>query len=516
MNSRPDVSTVYLVGAGPGDPDLITVKGMDLLEHCDVLVHDSLVPPELVDRCPAPERHYVGKTAGGHAVTQEEITRLLIELATVPGPPRIIVRLKGGDPYVFGRGGEEALACVAAGVRVEVVPGVTAGVAAPAYAGVPVTHRVVSRGVTFVTGHQVKGGVPDLPWESLATSGLTTVFYMGVATLPVIAEQLQAHGLAADTPALVVQEGTTPGQRSVSGTVVDIAERAVEAGIRPPSVSVIGPVVDLVHELSDQAPRPLAGKTIVLVRAEEREYADVVRLRRAGARVLDVPGIRCVPRPASGEVGAMLAALAPDHHVVFTSALAARFFGDIWVDRQDARPVFVAASRAFLHVMQRHGMPAAFAPEITGAGRVLQALQAHEVPEGTTVWLPRSAAAADALPPTLVEAGYDVRPVTLYETVPVPLPADVRSMLTGGRVDAVLFLSGTCVSSVVDAVGTFPAQGGATVLAAAIGPKTAAVASELGLPCEIMPQQPTMKDLVDEVIRVLSTGYVATQEGRET
>ncbi len=501
------LSTVYLVGAGPGDPDLITVKGLDLLERCDVLVHDSLVPPELVIRCPAPEKHYVGKTAGGHAVTQEEITRLLIELATAQGDPRTIVRLKGGDPYVFGRGGEEVLACLEAGVRVEVVPGVTSGVAAPAYAGVPVTHRAISRGVTFVTGHQMRGGIPDLPWESMATSGLTLVLYMGVSTLPVITRELMDHGLAADTPAMVVQEGTMSGQRWISGTVADIADRAKGEGIRPPAITIIGPVVDLHLQLDSQTPRPLSGKTVVLVRAEEREYPDVERLREAGARVLDVPGIRCVARPAEGDVAHMFASIEDDHTVVFTSALAVRFFGEVWSVRETRpQPLFVAASRAFLGAMRRNDLEAAFAPRITGAGRVLEALQDNGVAPGTVVWLPRSAAADNELPDALTAAGYDARPVDLYETLPVPLPADVRSMLGGGRVDALMFLSGTCVSSMVSAVGDLPTGG--NMLISAIGPKTAAVAQEEGIPCDLVPDEPTILRLVDDVIRALSRGCV--------
>ena len=501
----PRRSTVYLVGAGPGDPDLITVKGLDLLERCDVLVHDSLVPPELVDRCPAPDKRYVGKTSGGHAVTQDEITALLIELATTPGPPRTIVRLKGGDPYVFGRGGEEALACIGAGVHVEVVPGVTAGVAAPAYSGVPVTHRVVSRGVVFVTGHQVHGNMPDLQFEALARSGLTLVFYMGVATLPTITDRLIAGGLDPSTPAMVVQEGTLPGQRSVVATVETIAARAADANIRPPSVTVIGAVVGLSGNLAEQAPRPLAGKTVVLVRAEERHYPDVERLRTAGARVLDISGIRCVPLPGNRAVQQMFDRIEPGHVVVFTSALAARFFGELWPG--EPQPRFVAASKAFLDVMQQYGMTAEFSPDLTGAGNVLEVMQRNGVEPGTTVWLPRSAAADEELPRAMEAAGYDTRAVDLYETLPVPVPADVGSMLAAGRVDAVLFLSGTCVSSVIDAIGDIPANGPGAVTVAAIGPKTAAVAAARGLPCHIVPERPTMSALVDAVIVELSSTF---------
>jgi len=501
-------SVVYLVGAGPGDPELITVKGLDLIEHCDVLLYDSLVPGEIVDRCRAPEQIYVGKTSGGHALGQDEITALLIELATAPGPPRRIVRLKGGDPYVFGRGGEEALACVAAGVHVEVVPGVTSGVAASAYAGVPVTHRSISRGVTFITGHAAKGGVPDLPWAELAGSGLTLVFYMGVGTLPAIVEQLTAHGLDATTPAMTVQEGTQPGQRQVVATLATLVERVREARVRPPSVTVIGDVVSLGAEIGAQQPRSLAGRTVVIVRAEERHYPELQRLREAGARVVDVPGIRCVPREGDADVEQMLGALQPQDAVAFTSALAVHYFGALWraLPEEDRTPppLFISASPAFIDAMDREEIPASVAPEEMGAGNALRAMQDAGIARGTTVWLPRAAAADQELPRLLEEAGYVARPVVIYDSVPVPLSRDVRSMLHEGRVDAVLFLSGTCVRSVVDAVPEIGGRPRSELLFAAIGRKTAAVVIERGLSEPLVPARPSLATLVDAVIAELS------------
>jgi len=385
-------------------------------------------------------------------------------------------------------------------------------VAAPAYAGVPVTHRVVSRGAVFVTGHQVQGGLPDLPFEALARSGLTLVFYMGVATLRTIAGRLVDCGMDPSTPAMVVQEGTLPGQRHVAATVGTIADRAAEANIRPPSVTVVGPVVELTGQLATQTSRPLAGKTVVLVRAEERHYPDVERMRTAGARVLDVSGIRCAPLRTSEDVHRMFERIEREHVVVFTSALAARFFAELWPG--EPRPRFVAASTAFTSAMERYGMKAEFAPEVTGAGQVLDAMQRNGIEPGTTVWLPRSSAADAELPEAMSAAGYDARPVDLYETLPVPIPADVCSMLAAGRVDAVLFLSGTCVSSVIDAVGDIPASGPDAVTIAAIGPKTAAVARARGLPCHLLPEQPTMKALVDAVIDELSRTFADPNKDR--
>jgi len=502
-------STIYLVGAGPGDPDLITVKGLDLVERCEVLVYDSLVSAELVLRCPATEKHYVGKTAGGHAVPQDQITDLLVKLATAPGPPRTIVRLKGGDPYVFGRGGEEALACVRAGIPVEVVPGVPAGIAVPAYAGVPVTHRDLSSGVTFITGHQARDRALDLPWAQLVGSRLTLVFYMAVSSLPVIAEQLLAHGMAADTPALVVQEGTLPGQRQVEGRLDEIVTLAESASIRPPALVVIGAVAALGQQLLQQQPRPLAGRTVVLVRAEEHHYPEARRMRAAGARVVDVPGVRCRSRLDDPAVRSAVAAISAGDVVVFTSAMGAKFFAEAWsaagfADETEAEPTLVAGSPSVARALARAGLHASIMPTMARAGKVLETLLDEGVESGTVVWLPRSTSADRHLPDSLEAAGFQARTIELYETVPVPLTLDVQSMLAHDRVDAILFLSGTCVESVLGAVPALTREDERHLLAAAVGPRTAATAAALGLPCEVIADPPGLEGLVDAVMRALS------------
>ena len=234
--------TVYLVGAGPGSADLITVRGYRLMMGCDALVYDHLVASELVESCPAETKIYVGKVAGRHALPQAQINELLVELASREDGPRRIVRLKGGDPFVFGRGGEEAAACLAAGVTVEVVPGVTAGTAAPASVGVSVTHRDYTRGVIFVTGHARGDGDLELPWKALATSGFSLVFFMSVATIETIAQELTQNGLSGDTPAMVVQEATTAKQRHVKDKLSQIAAAVRKADIRAPAVLVVGKV----------------------------------------------------------------------------------------------------------------------------------------------------------------------------------------------------------------------------------------------------------------------------------
>ena len=247
--------TVYLVGAGPGDPELLTVKAQRLLNKCDALVYDSLVPKEVLNLVPERcERHFVGKRRGHHSVPQPSTNSVLVDLAQKHG---CIVRLKGGDPFLFGRGGEEAAHLAQRGIDVQVVPGVTSGIAAPAYAGIPVTHRNAGSSVTFVTGHEeIDKRRPSVNWRSLATASDGLVIYMGLHNLPRIADELIAGGLAANTPAAVIQQGTVEGQRCLKAPLGDIAEAARLQAFRSPSIVVVGAVIE--QQVESCAPSPAA------------------------------------------------------------------------------------------------------------------------------------------------------------------------------------------------------------------------------------------------------------------
>lgn len=492
---------VYLVGAGPGDPELITLRGKRLLDICDVLVYDNLVAPELVEECPAKVKKYVGKSSGGHSLKQEEINSLLVELATSDENYRMIVRLKGGDPCVFGRGGEEAEFCRAHGVSVVFVPGITAGVAGPASYGIPVTHRATSRGVTFVTGHLSADEQIELPWEQLARLEHTLVIYMGIGTLERIADRLIECGLDPQTPAAIVQESTMSGERAIFAPIGELAATAAKNNIRPPAITIIGNVTELAPEPKRQA-RPLAGKTIMLARAEERVYPELARLRATGARVLDVPVIRCEPRLADNEIRHLSDNLPNDAYVLFTSALAARFF-DLVVCQPSTKDrfKFIAASPAVSDQLRQLGYQVAIEVEVMGSGKVLAALKETGIAPGTEIFMPRAALADDSLPDALTEAGYVARPIVLYDTLPVPPSADAVRSLTDGRIDLVMLLSGSTVESLVSAVPNLAQSG---VKFAAIGQKTARIARNAGLTCDILPDQPTMPSLVDAVIEALS------------
>ena len=255
MSDSPATGTVYLVGAGPGDPDLLTLKAHRLLSQCDALVYDSLVPRALLDLVPEGcERHFVGKRRGHHSVPQPSTNAVLVELAS---RHRLIVRLKGGDPFLFGRGGEEAAHLVRHGVSVQVVPGVTAGIAAPAYAGIPVTHRSAGSSVTFVTGHEeIDKGRPGVDWRSLARCSDGLVIYMGLHNLRRICAELLAGGLAADTPAAVVQQGTVVGQRLLLSPLAELADQAEQQEFASPAIVVVGQVVS--QRVAACSPAPAA------------------------------------------------------------------------------------------------------------------------------------------------------------------------------------------------------------------------------------------------------------------
>ena len=485
---------VYLVGAGPGDPDLITVKGYELLTTCDALVYDSLAAPELIKACPAGIKVYAGKTSGGHAMTQAEINRLLVDLATRPGGPERIVRLKGGDPYVFGRGGEEALACAEAGVPFEVVPGVSAGIAAAAYAGVPVTHRGVARGVALLTGHSLSGGSEHLPWKQLARSGMTLVFYMGVKHLPVIAESLIEHGMAPGTPAMVVQEGTTPGQRCVRGELKDIAGLAMESGIRPPAITVVGGVVDLAASLDRQEPRPLAGRTVVFLRAETYHYPEVSRLRSLGARVVDISVIRCSPRFEEDQVAGFIQSLDSTAHVLMTGEAAVSMFLEAWsrLGREGQEPTLLVSSHRFGLKAEDQGWRVV-APSEPGKENLLKTIR-RMLAKDSIIWVVRSSSADPGLVETIRSNGYDARGVALYDVLPVPIPRDVQELLESGRADALVFASPSAVRAAVKAA---PGLNARDVLVAAVGEATSRELSRHGIECDVVPESPGMGALVE-------------------
>jgi uroporphyrinogen III methyltransferase/synthase len=438
--------TVYLVGAGPGDPGLLTVRAVELIATADVVLYDRLIPAEAVKHARADaELVYVGKQGGGPQMPQEEIDRLLVEHGR---SGRRVVRLKGGDPFVFGRGGEEALRLREAGIDFEVVPGITAGVAAPAYAGIPVTHRELASGVAFVTGHE-DPDKPDsaLDWAALARFPGTLVFYMGVRALPRIAERLQVEGRPAGEPVAVIERGTLPGQRTVVATLADVAARAEAERIRAPAVTVVGPVAALREDLAWLERRPLHGRTVAVTRARAQASSLAARLRELGATVIEAPAIRTVSLPAGlpdlGGYDGLVATSPNGVHELFARLL------DSGRDARGLAGLHVAAmgpgtARAF----GEHGISPDTVPERSVAEGLVEALA--DIPL-ERVLIARAREGRDVLIEALRDRGVHVDVLALYETLPEPLDADAVAAVSGA--DYVTFTSASTVRHLLSAAG---------------------------------------------------------------
>src|SRR4051794_39941798 len=472
---------VYLVGAGPGDPGLLTVRALELLREADVVIHDRLVPPEALEVVTG-ELVYAGKEGGGEQVPQEETNRLLLEHARAG---RSVVRLKGGDPFVFGRGGEEAQVLREAGIAYEVVPGVTAGVAAPAYAGVPVTQRGMASAVAFVTGHE-DPGKPEtaIDWDALARFPGTLVFYMGVRALPRIAERLVAGGRAASEPVAVVERGTMPGQRAVHGTLADVAERAADAGVRPPSITVVGPVAGLDLAWLEGA-RPLAGVRIAVTRARAQASALAARLRALGAEVVEAPAIRVEPLEAT------VPDLAGYDLLCLTSPNGVeRLFELVRDARALAGPAIAVIGPGTARALRAHGIEPDIVPERSVAESLVEAL-----PGGVRrALIARAEEARDVPPGALRERGAEVDVLALYRTVAEPLSDAAREAALGAGYAT--FTSASSVRFFADAAGTL-----AGPRLVSIGPATSEELRRHGAEPDVEAEVHTPDGLVEALVR---------------
>jgi uroporphyrinogen III methyltransferase/synthase len=474
---------VHLVGAGPGDPGLMTRRGLELIAAADVVLYDRLIPPGALEGARRDaELRYVGKEPGQAGMGQEEINALLVELGRAG---RRVVRLKGGDPFVFGRGGEEAEALAAAGVPFEVVPGVSAGVAAPAYAGIPVTHRGAASAVAFVTGHEEDETALD--WEALARFPGTLVFYMGVRNLPLIGERLRAAGRDPGEPAAVVARGTFPDQRTVTGTLADIAERASGAGLPPPAITVVGPVAGLRETLAWLERRPLHGQVVAVTRARAQASELAARLRELGAVVLEAPAIRIEPRPVE------LPDLAALDLLCLTSPNGVRlFFAALEGDARALAGARVAAiGPGTAAELERHGIRADFVPERFVAEGLLDALPDVR---GSRVLVARAADARDVLPDGLRERGASVEVVALYDTVAERLSDDQRQAMKGAGY--VTFTSSSTARFFFDGGGAV--SDGTRVVS--IGPVTSATLREHGIEPHVEAERHDIDGLVHAIV----------------
>jgi uroporphyrinogen III methyltransferase/synthase len=481
--------TVYLVGAGPGDPGLLTVRGAAVLAGADVVVHDRLVEPALLELAPeGAEIVNVGKSPGC-SIAQEEINALLVERGKAG---REVVRLKGGDPFVLGRGGEEALALLEAGVPFEVVPGVTAAVAVPAYAGIPVTHRGRASSFTVVAGHS-RGLDRDVDWAALARAGGTIVVLMGVTHRAEIARRLLTAGLDPATPVAAVAWGTRPSQRSTRTTLAGLGQVDLE----PPATIVIGQVAGL--DLGWFERRPLFGCRVVVTRSREQASSLVERLRALGAEAIELPSIR-LAEPADGGVALREAAARAGSYdwVVFTSANAVGRFLALLRDARDLASARLAAiGPGTAAALARRNLVADLVPDRFVAESLLEAFPPPP-PGGGRVLLPRAATARDVLPEGLRARGWDLDVVEAYRTEAVRPTEEMRA--AARPADAITFTASSTVTGYVESMG----RDAVPPLVACIGPVTARTAREHGLAVDVVAEVHTIDGLIDALVAALA------------
>jgi uroporphyrinogen III methyltransferase / synthase len=495
----PPEGVVHLVGAGPGDPGLMTARSLELIARADVVLYDRLIPPTALDGAREDaELLYVGKRPGDPAMPQREIEDLMVERAR---QGKEVVRLKGGDPFVFGRGGEEAEALRAAGIRFEVVPGVTSGVAAPAYAGIPVTHRDDAGAVAFVTGHEDPAKEESaIDWGALARFPGTLVLYMGVGRAERIARSLIEAGRRPDEPAAAVERGTLPGQRTVVSTLERLAGDIEEAGLRPPSILLFGDVAGRAEAIGWLERRPLHGRRVVVTRARAQASGLARTLAELGADVVELPAIRIEPRLDSEEVRAAVARIDSYDLVCLTSPNGVEMLRRAMVEHgRDARALAGATVAAIgpgtAAALGRMGVIADVVPERFVAEGLLEALADVDL-EGKRVLLARAAQARDVLPDTLRERGADVEVVALYETVREDPPAEAIEAAMDA--DYVTFTSSSTVTNLMDVLdGRFPAR--ARVVS--IGPVTSETAREAGLDVRVEATRHDPSGVVEALVR---------------
>ena len=494
---------VYLVGAGPGDPGLMTVRAAELVASADVILHDRLIPAGALDGAgDGAEVVYVGKEPGRPEMPQEEIERLMVDRAR---SGRSVVRLKGGDPFVFGRGGEEAEALAAAEVPFEIVPGVTAGVAAPAYAGIPLTHRDDASAVAFVTGHEDPAKDDSaLDWDALGRFPGTLVLYMSLGRLAEVARRLVAAGRDGGEPAAAVERGTMTGQRTVTASLGEIAGAVADAGLGPPAIVLTGPVAARRDAIAWLERRPLHGMQVVVTRARVQASGTAAALSALGAEVVELPSIRIVPRLESPQVRDAVQGIHAYALVCLTSPNGVRLLFDaLEAAGRDVRALANATVAAIgpgtAAALREHGIRADVVPERSIAEALVEALRDFDV-TGRPVLVARAAEARDVLPDALRERGAKVDVVALYETVAEePDPAALEA---AREADYVTFTSSSTVRNFAEAVGgEFPP----TARIVSIGPVTSEAVREAGVEVHVEATKHDPDGLVDALLADAAT-----------
>jgi uroporphyrinogen III methyltransferase/synthase len=487
------MSKVYLVGAGPGDPELITCKGRSVLEQADVILYDNLASRALLNFAPHhAERVYVGKKRTEHAFSQDEICRMLIEHVR---QGKNVVRLKGGDPFIFGRGGEEAEALADAGIEFEVVPGVTTPLGIAAYCGVPLTHREHTSVVTFITGHDVSA----LEWDKVAASE-TIVVFMGLTGFSDIARALIEHGKAADTPAMVVRWATRPDQVTLAGTLGDLPSRIKRHGLKPPATIVVGPVVQLREKLNWYERLPLFGTRIIVTRAAEQAGTLSAKLRALAADVVEFPTIEIRAMEDYGPLDAAIERLPSYDWLIFTSVNGVRYFLERLDksarDLRSLRARVCAIGPATRQAVENLHLKVDVVPQDYVAESLVKAFDPFDI-RGQRMLLARAAAARELLPEELRRRGACVEVVPAYRTVIPENAAECVREVFARKPDWVLFTSSSTVKNFLSVAGARALEG---VGVASIGPVTSETARKLGVQVTVEAQPYTLDGLIAAVV----------------
>jgi uroporphyrinogen III methyltransferase/synthase len=497
---------VYLVGAGPGDPGLLTLKGLEAIKEANCIIYDFLANSRLLEHAkPGTETVYVGKKGSFKIISQDEITKLIIKKAK---SGKTVVRLKGGDPFIFGRGGEEAEGLVKEGIPFEIVPGVTSAIAVPAYAGIPLTHRDLSSSVTFVTGQEnpLKEGT-SIDWKGLTPGKGTLVFLMGWKNLAVITKKLAENGWAPSTPVALIRWGTLTKQKSVVGRLDNIVPLGEKAGIKPPAVTVVGDVVKLSSKLSWFETKPLFGKRILVTRALEQAGEFTRALEREGAEPITFPTIKTKPMPGRGVLDRAIKRLSTYEWAIFTSVNGVKYFFErikaLGLDLRELKGVKICAVGPMTEkAVRSFGLRVDLTPKEYRAESLIEALGKKGI-KGKRFILPRALKAREVIPTDIKRLGGKIDVVPTYRTVkPAKEAGWIKDLLLGGRVDCITFTSS---STVTNFVSMFKKSELPELLKSAriacIGPVTAETAKGYGINVDIMPKNYTIAALTEAMAK---------------
>ncbi len=511
---------VYLVGAGPGDPGLFTIKGRDILRQAEVVVYDRLVSAQILAYArPDAELIYVGKESSRHTLNQDGINALLVEKAR---EGKLVVRLKGGDPFVFGRGGEEALYIREHGFDFAVIPGITSAVAVPAYAGIPVTHREATSSFAVITGHERPGKeISSIDWSRIATGIGTLVFLMGVENLEYIVAQLVEHGRSPQTPVALIRRGTLPDQEVVSGTLADIVARVQKAALKPPAIIVVGETVSLRQELLWLENKPLWGRRILVTRSRTQASVLVEKIRELGGEAIEFPTIEIEVEKNLEGLYEAFDNIGVYDWLIFTSVNAVDiFFDQLRKQGKDIRSLFrqriCAIGPATAARLQNHGLLIDIIPDEYKAEGMIEKLN-NLVSPGQRVLLPRARGAREILPDSLRAMGAQVDEQFLYQAViPQFAPSEDGGRILPEGVDYLTFTSSSTVNNFVKIVGREQVDSlNQSLKVACIGPITAETARKNGFNLDVIAEEYTIQGLVNAILIDVEASSKSRQQEKE-